>query len=83
MRDRKTSKITKPVNKLGTQQGLFAFRTDKELAQMLNKVPNKSEFITKALRKQFAETQLVTCWECEGAGKVHAKKGAHKHLRVA
>lgn len=49
---------------------LHAFRTDDELADLLNCQENKSEVIVKALREYFARESTVVCPTCKGAGEV-------------
>jgi hypothetical protein len=52
---------------------IVAFKVEDELAQFLDKLPNKSEFIRKAILAQFG----MTCPLCTGTGVVD--KGIHDH----
>lgn len=49
---------------------LHAFRTDDELADLLNSQDNKSEIIVRALREFFARESCVVCPTCKGVGEV-------------
>jgi len=51
-----------------------AFRANKELTQLLNKLPDKTEFIVDSLFDAFSKQELVTCKRCKGTGKVRKKK---------
>jgi hypothetical protein len=50
-----------------------AFKVEAELADFLNKLPNKSEFIRKAIAAQMS----IACPLCKGAGQV--SRWAHDH----
>src|SRR5437763_5841872 len=52
---------------------IVAFKVEDELADFLNKLPNKSAFIRKAIVAQLG----MTCPLCSGAGVV--PKGIHEH----
>jgi hypothetical protein len=52
---------------------IVAFKVEDELADFLDKLPNKSEFIRKAILAQFG----MTCPLCAGTGVVD--KGIHDH----
>jgi hypothetical protein len=52
---------------------IVAFKVEDELAEFLDKLPNKSEFIRKAILAQFA----MNCPLCTGTGVVD--KGVHDH----
>lgn len=52
---------------------VVAFKVEKELAELLNKLPNKSAFIRKAIAAQLG----VTCPLCQGKGVV--PRGVHDH----
>jgi hypothetical protein len=52
---------------------VVAFKVEKELADLLNKLPNKSEFIRKAIEAQLG----MTCPLCSGKGTV--PRGVHDH----
>lgn len=53
---------------------IVAFKVEDELADFLDKLPNKSEFIRKAILAQFG----MTCPMCTGTGVVD--KGIHDHF---
>ena len=71
-RKKKKSRITMPKDGQ-TKPTLHAFRADRSLTKLLNGVPDKSEFITKALMDAFGRDHYVTCAACQGSGKVHRK----------
>ena len=52
---------------------VVAFKVEKELADLLNKLPNKSAFIRKAIAAQLG----VACPLCKGQGVV--PRGVHDH----
>src|SRR6516165_1729870 len=52
---------------------IVAFKVEEELAEFLNKLPNKSAFIRKAIAAQLA----VACPLCNGSGVV--PRGVHDH----
>lgn len=52
---------------------VVAFKVEKELADLLNKLPNKSAFIRKAITAQLG----MTCPLCSGKGVV--PRGIHDH----
>src|ERR1700730_7055155 len=52
---------------------VVAFKVEAELAEFLNKLPNKSAFIRKAIAAQLS----IACPLCNGAGAV--PKGVHDH----
>ncbi|HXG08841.1 MAG TPA: hypothetical protein VNK04_03550 [Gemmataceae bacterium] len=52
---------------------VVAFKVEKELADLLNKLRNKSEFIRKAIEAQLG----VACPLCNGKGTV--PRGVHDH----
>lgn len=52
---------------------VVAFKVEEELAEFLNKLPNKSAFIRKAI----AEQMKSACPLCNGAGVV--SRGIHDH----
>lgn len=54
---------------------IVAFKVEPELADFLDKLPNKSEFIRKAILAQFG----MTCPLCVGSGVV--PRGVHDHYR--
>lgn len=54
---------------------IVAFKVEEELAQFLNDLPNKSDFIRKAILAQFG----MTCPLCTGTGVV--PKGLHDHYK--
>src|SRR5690348_17142513 len=52
---------------------VVAFKVEEELAEFLNKLPNKSAFIRKAIAAQMS----MACPLCGGAGVV--SRGLHDH----
>lgn len=54
---------------------IVAFKVEKDLAEFLDKLPNKSEFIRKAILAQFG----MTCPLCVGSGVV--PRGVHDHFK--
>jgi hypothetical protein len=52
---------------------VVAFKVESELAELLNKIPNKSAFIRKAIAAQLG----VACPLCRGQGVV--PRGVHDH----
>jgi hypothetical protein len=52
---------------------VVAFKVEEELAEFLNKLPNKSAFIRKAIAAQLA----IACPLCNGSGVV--PRGVHDH----
>ena len=52
---------------------VVAFKVEKDLAELLNKLPNKSAFIRKAIAAQLG----VACPLCRGKGVV--PRGVHDH----
>src|SRR5205814_7889962 len=54
---------------------IVACKVEEELAEFLDKLPNKSEFIRKAILAQFG----MTCPLCTGSGVV--ARGIHDHFR--
>ncbi|MFO0879152.1 MAG: hypothetical protein U0840_17550 [Gemmataceae bacterium] len=52
---------------------VVAFKVEQELADLLNKLPNKSAFIRKAIAAQLG----VACPLCNGKGVI--SRGAHDH----
>jgi hypothetical protein len=61
-----------PVRRSPKSQ-IVAFKVEEDLAEFLNKVPNKSAFIRKAIIAQLG----MTCPLCTGAGVV--PRGIHDH----
>src|ERR1700729_2799893 len=53
---------------------VVAFKVEEELAELLNKLPNKSAFIRKAIAAQLG----VACPLCHGKGVV--PRGVHDHF---
>ena len=64
----------KPTNKT-TKSEIVAFKVEEELAKFLNNLPNKSDFIRKAILAQFG----MTCPLCTGTGVV--PRGLHDHYK--
>ena len=54
---------------------IVAFKVEEELAEFLDKLPNKSEFIRRAILAQFG----MTCPLCTGSGVV--PRGVHDHYK--
>jgi hypothetical protein len=54
---------------------IVAFKVEEELAEFLNNLPNKSDFIRKAILSQFG----MTCPLCAGSGVV--PRGVHDHYK--
>jgi len=54
---------------------IVAFKVEDELAEFLNNLPNKSDFIRKAILAQFG----MTCPLCVGSGVV--PRGVHGHYQ--
>lgn len=54
---------------------IVAFKVEEELAAFLDNLPNKSEFIRKAILAQFG----MTCPLCTGSGVV--PRGVHDHYK--
>jgi hypothetical protein len=52
---------------------IVAFKVEPELAEFLDKLPNKSEFIRQAILAQFG----MTCPLCKGSGVVARGVGEH------
>lgn len=58
-----------------TKSKIVAFKVEEELAEFLNNLPNKSDFIRKAILSQFG----MTCPLCTGTGVV--PRGLHDHYK--
>ena len=58
-----------------TKSEIVAFKVEEELAKFLNDLPNKSDFIRKAILAQFG----MTCPLCTGTGVV--ARGLHDHFK--
>jgi hypothetical protein len=54
---------------------IVAFKVEEDLAEFLNNLPNKSDFIRKAILSQFG----MTCPLCTGSGVV--PRGIHDHYK--
>lgn len=54
---------------------IVAFKVEEELAEFLDNLPNKSDFIRKAILAQFG----MTCPLCIGTGVV--ARGVHEHFK--
>jgi len=57
-----------------SKTAVVAFKVEEELAELLNKLPNKSEFIRKAIEAQLG----MACPLCNGRGVV--PRGIHDHF---
>jgi len=66
--------MAKIDNPQGAKSSLQGFRADKELTELLQKLPNKTDFIIDALYEKFSKEELVTCRRCKGTGKVRRKQ---------
>ena len=55
---------------------IVAFKVEEELAEFLDQLPNKSEFIRRAILAQFG----MTCPLCAGSGVV--PRGIHDHFKA-
>jgi hypothetical protein len=58
-----------------TKSKIVAFKVEEELADFLDNLPNKSEFIRKSILAQFG----MTCPLCTGSGVV--PRGVHDHFK--
>ena len=56
---------------------VVAFKVEEELAEFLNQLPNKSDFIRKAIAAQMS----MACPLCNGAGQV--SRWTHDHYCAA
>jgi len=63
------------ARKTTTKSKIVAFKVEEELAEFLNDLPNKSDFIRKAILSQFG----MTCPLCTGTGVV--PRGIHDHYK--
>ena len=65
----------KPLKKAqeSRKSNIVAFKVEDDLAEFLNNLPNKSEFIRRAILAQFG----MTCPLCSGGGVV--PRGVHEH----
>jgi hypothetical protein len=63
----------KIMSKKAQKTAVVAFKVEEELAEFLNKLPNKSAFIRKAIAAQLK----MACPLCQGAGVV--SRGVHDH----
>jgi hypothetical protein len=64
----------KATNKT-TKSEIVAFKVEEQLAEFLNNLPNKSDFIRKAILAQFG----MTCPLCTGSGVT--PRGLHEHFK--
>ena len=67
-------KVTRKADK-SLKSEIVAFKVEGELATFLNSLPNKSDFIRKAILAQFG----MTCPLCTGTGVV--PRGIHDHYK--
>jgi hypothetical protein len=65
----------KPKAPKASKTEIVAFKVEADLADFLNKLPNKSDFIRKAIIAQFG----MACPLCTGSGVV--SRGIHDHYR--
>ncbi|MGE3805018.1 MAG: hypothetical protein AB7K24_10135 [Gemmataceae bacterium] len=61
------------ARKASAKTAVVAFKVEEQLAEFLNKLPNKSAFIRKAIAAQLG----MACPLCNGAGVV--PRGVHDH----
>ncbi len=66
--------MPRKTDKKPQKSQIVAFKVEPELADFLDKLPNKSDFIRKAILAQFA----MNCPLCTGTGVV--EKGVHDHF---
>src|SRR5438309_546395 len=62
-----------PMSRKPPKTAVVAFKVEEELAEFLNKLPNKSAFIRKAIAAQLG----MACPLCNGSGVV--PRGVHDH----
>jgi hypothetical protein len=63
------------ARKASAKSKIVAFKVEEELAEFLNDLPNKSDFIRKAILAQFG----MTCPLCTGTGVT--PRGVHDHFK--
>lgn len=63
------------ARKAPAKSKIVAFKVEEELAEFLNDLPNKSDFIRKAILAQFG----MTCPLCAGSGVT--PRGVHDHYK--
>lgn len=63
------------VRKSTTKSKIVAFKVEEDLADFLDNLPNKSDFIRKAVLAQFG----MTCPLCTGTGVT--PRGVHNHFK--
>ena len=63
------------ARKTSAKSKIVAFKVEEELAEFLNELPNKSDFIRKAILAQFG----MTCPLCAGSGVT--PRGVHDHYK--
>src|SRR5262249_59323748 len=61
------------MSRKAPKTAVVAFKVEKELAELLNKLPNKSAFIRKAIQAQLG----MACPLCNGKGVI--PRGLHDH----
>jgi hypothetical protein len=62
------------MSKNAPKSSVVAFKVEEELADFLNQLPNKSDFIRRAIHAQLG----IACPLCRGTGKV--SKEVHDHF---
>ena len=67
--------MARKSTKAKAKSTIVAFKVEDELAEFLDNLPNKSEFIRKAILAQFG----MTCPLCVGSGVV--PRGVHDHYK--
>jgi hypothetical protein len=64
------------ARKATTKSKIVAFKVEEDLADFLDNLPNKSDFIRKAVLAQFG----MTCPLCTGTGVT--PRGVHEHFKL-
>jgi hypothetical protein len=64
------------MSKNSPKSTVVAFKVEEDLASFLNQLPNKSDFIRRAIHAQLG----IACPLCRGTGKV--SKETHDHFAV-
>jgi len=77
---KRRSRITNP-NDGAIKTVMHVFRTDEELADILEGVGNKSKFILRAVRKEVERTKSIICSKCKGKGRVIIKRKKRKIIK--
>jgi hypothetical protein len=67
------TEVMMPGSKKSPRSEVVAFKVEEELAEFLNGLPNKSDFIRRAIYAQLG----VVCPLCKGSGSVTREKHDH------